>query len=140
MPSELPPEFAPAIAQADVPEADRSFLAVLSRVVGPQRRQAYAEMLRNHPDDPVTSEFNGLSPEADERTRQDVAERLVPYVRVLHAEHPGLNAPHLDDPYSARVIGRTIDKALRELYNPAQRDVIRRTRHLLRTPPQNDQV
>lgn len=49
-------------------------------------------------------------------------------------------APHLDDPYSARVIGRTIDKALRELYNPAQRDVIRRTRHLLRTPPQNDQV
>ncbi|MEU8873002.1 MerR family transcriptional regulator [Streptomyces javensis] len=140
VPSELPPEFAQAIAQVDLSDADRSFLVVLSRVVGPRRLRAYAEMYRSHPDDPVTSEFDTLPAEADERTRQDVAERLAPYVRGLWAEHPGLNAPHPDDPYSARVIGRTMDKARRDLYNPAQLDVIRRTRHLLRTPPQNDQV
>ena len=35
-PTDLPPEIAPAAARADLSDADRSYVVVLSRVLGPQ--------------------------------------------------------------------------------------------------------
>jgi DNA-binding transcriptional MerR regulator len=128
-PTDLPPEFAPAAAALS--DADRSFVVVLTRVLGPERLQAYADMLQDLPSDPALPEFDNLPADADEATRQDVAERMAPYVRMLHAEHPGLTAPHNDAPHSPRFVEQTVGKALKDLYNPAQLDVLVRTNTLL---------
>jgi DNA-binding transcriptional MerR regulator len=131
-PTDLPPEFA-SVARVDLSEADRSFVAVLGRVIGPQRRQAWADMLQDLPDDPVAAEFDDLPAEADEATRQAVAERMVPYVHTVRARHPDLNEPLSDAPRGARFAARTVGDALRDLYNPAQLDVLQRTEALIRT-------
>lgn len=137
-PTDLPPELAP-VARVDLSEADRSFVAVLGRVIGPQRRQAWADMLQDLPDDPVAAEFDDLPGDADELTRQAVAERMVPYIQALRARHPDLDEPWADATRGARFAARTLNAALQDLYNPAQLDVLQRTEALLRagrtTPP-----
>jgi DNA-binding transcriptional MerR regulator len=134
LPTDLPPEFAPA-ARAEMSDADRSLITVMTRVLGPATRQAYADMLQNRSDDPVSDpvskEFDTLPADADEQTRQDIAERMAPYVRALFDEHPGLRAPNTDAPRGEAFAMKTIGKALRDLYNPAQLDVMRRLDTLL---------
>jgi DNA-binding transcriptional MerR regulator len=130
LPTDLPPEFAPA-ARAELSDADRSLITVMTRVLGSAPRQAYADMLQNQPDDPVNKEFDTLPADADERTRQDVAERWAPYVRKLFDEHPDLRAPTAGAPRGEAFAKETVGKALRDLYNPAQLDVLRRLNTLL---------
>ena len=134
VPTDLPPELAPA-ARSDLSDADRSFVVVLSRVMGPQRMQAYADMLQDLPDDPVGPEFDDLPPDADEPTRRDMAERMVPYIRALHAQHPGLISPNSDAPRGPQFVEQTVGKALRDLYNPAQLDVMQRAWALVGRAP-----
>jgi DNA-binding transcriptional MerR regulator len=132
-PTDLPPEFAPGAAKAELSDADRSFIVVLTRVLGPQRLHAYADMLQNPPDDPVASEFDDLPADTDEQTRQDIAERMVPHLRELFDEHPDLRTPEVGAPRGEAFAKKTIGKALRDLYNPAQLDVMRRVNILLAT-------
>ncbi len=134
-PTDLPPEFAPATAAATMSAADRSLVVVMTRVLGPRRLQAYADMLQDMPTDPTDRELDDLSADADERTRQDLAERMVPYVRRIRATHPGLKAPHSDAPRGERFVAETLDAAMRELYNPAQLDVLQRINALLEREP-----
>ncbi|GAA1180510.1 MerR family transcriptional regulator [Pseudonocardia alaniniphila] len=137
-PTDLPPELAPA-DRVDLSDADRSFIAVLGRVIGPQRRRAWADMLQDLPDDPVAADFDDLPDDADEPTRQAVAERMVPYIHALRARHPDLEKPYSDAPRGPRFVERTVTKALQDLYNPAQLDVLQRAHTLIRegrgTPP-----
>jgi DNA-binding transcriptional MerR regulator len=137
LPTDLPPEFAPA-ARADISDADRSLITVMTRVLGSAPRRAYADMLRNQSDDPVSKEFDALSADADEQTRQDLAERMTHYVRELFDEHPDLRAPFTDAPRGEEFTKKTIGKALRDLYNPAQLDVMRRINELLTTPSEGE--
>ena len=130
-PTDLPPELAPA-ARVELSDADRSFVAVLGRVLGPEQRQVWAAMLQDLPDDPVAAEFDDLPGDAEEPTRQGVAERMVPYIRALRARHPDLQNPGTDAPRGARFVERTVGEALRDLYNPAQLDVLQRTEVLIR--------
>lgn len=69
-PTDLPLEFAPA----GMSEADRSFVVVLSRVLGQRGLQTYAAMLQDPADVPANAEFDDLHADADEDTRQEVAE------------------------------------------------------------------
>ncbi|TQM02143.1 MerR family transcriptional regulator [Pseudonocardia kunmingensis] len=131
VPTDLPPEFAPATADPELSDADRSLIVVLTRVLGSRALQAYADMLQNAPTDPVTAEFDDLPADADEHTRQDLAERSAPYVRSLYAEHPGLAIPS-DAPHGAHFVRKTVGTAVNDLYNPAQIDVMRRIDGLLR--------
>jgi DNA-binding transcriptional MerR regulator len=132
LPTDLPPEFAPA-ARMEMSDADRSLITVMTRVVGSAARQAYADMLRNQSDDPVNKEFDMLPADADEQSRQEIAERMAPHVRELFDEHPDLRAPNVDAPRGEEFAEKTIGKALRDLYNPAQLDVMRRLNTLLET-------
>jgi DNA-binding transcriptional MerR regulator len=132
LPTDLPPEFAPA-TRAEMSDADRSMITVMTRVMGPALRQAYADMLRNHSDEPTNKEFDALPADADERTRRDLAERMAPYVQALFDEHPDLRAPNTDAPHGQSFAMKTIGKALRDLYNPAQLDVLRRINAVLTT-------
>ena len=136
--TDLPPEIAPAAAGAELSDIDRSFVVVLSRVLGPQGLQAYADMLKTLPVNPDASEFNDLPADADDRTRQGVAERLVPYARMLRAEHPGLSTLNSDAPHGARFVEQTLGEAMKDLYNPAQLDVVQRTEVLLRAESRSD--
>ena len=130
VPTDLPPGLAPA-AQEKMSDADRSLVVVMSRILGPQRLQAYADMLRDLPADPTDREFEELPEDADEATRQDLAERMAPYVRDLHTQHPGLTGPNTDAPRGERFAAETASTAMRELYSTAQLDVLRRLGELL---------
>ncbi len=140
MPTDLPPEFGPAAAEAELSDADRSFVVVLSRVLGPQGLQTWADLLQNLPADPVAADFDHLTADADDATRQDIAERLVPYVHALHAKHPGLRDARTDAPRGSRFAEQTAHKALHDVYNPAQRDVLRRLQVLLRGSRRTDRT
>ena len=130
-PTDLPPELAP-VAHVNLSEADRSFVAVIGRIVGPERRQAWADMLLHLPDDPVGAEFDELPDDADDLTRQAVAERMVPYIHALRARNPDLDESYSDAHRGAQFVARTVGEALRDLYNSAQLDVLRRSHALIR--------
>lgn len=134
-PTDLPPEFVPPAAVAKMSDADRSLVVVLTRVLGPRGLQAYADLLRNAPEEPSLSAFDDLPADADESTRQDMAERLVPYIRAMYEAHPGLVGARTDAPGGARFADETIAGAMAELYNPAQFDVLRRAGEILRSAP-----
>ncbi|MEV1292153.1 MerR family transcriptional regulator [Pseudonocardia sp. NPDC049635] len=131
-PTDLPPSFAPVTAKPEFSDSDRSLIVVMTRVLGPQSLQAYADMLRDMPPDPHAEEFENLPADADEQTRQDLAERMTPYVRDLHAAHPSMRTIREDAPRGASFAQRTMGAAMQDLYNPAQIDVMKRLGALLR--------
>jgi DNA-binding transcriptional MerR regulator len=131
-PTDLPPEFVPPDTVAKLSDADRSLAVVLTRVLGPQGLQVYGNLLTNAPDEPSASDFDDLPADADESTRQDIADRLVPYIRAVHEAHPGLAESRTDAPGGARFADKTIAEAVSELYNAAQLDVLRRAHLILR--------
>lgn len=131
-PTDLPPEFVPPDTVAKLSDADRSLVVVLTRVLGPQGLQVYADLLENAPDEPSVAVFDDLPADADDTTRQDIAERLVPYIRAIYAAHPGLTESRTDAPGGARFADQTIAAAMSDLYNAAQLDVLRRANEILR--------
>jgi DNA-binding transcriptional MerR regulator len=129
-PTELPPEFA-AAAGVPMSDEDRSFVTVLGRVLGPKGKAAYAGLMENPVIDPVGEEFDRLAADADEPARTDLAERMVPFVRSRYRQHPGLSTLSADAPRGERFAKKTAGKALRDIYNDAQVDVLRRLGLLL---------
>ncbi|WP_328766855.1 MerR family transcriptional regulator [Streptomyces sp. NBC_00286] len=132
VPTDLPPEFASAAApETPISETDRSFVTVMSTVLGPKGTAAYADLIENPVIDPAGAAFEELPPDADEQTRADVAERLVPFVQLLQRQHPGLSTLPADAPKGEAFAKKTVDKAVQDIYNDAQVDVLRRLRILL---------
>lgn len=131
-PTDLPPDFVPPDAVAKMSDADRSLVIVLTRVLGPQGLQIYADLLQSAPDEPATLAFDDLPADADEATRQDIAEGLVPYIQAINEAHPRLIESRTDAPKGKRFADETIAEAMSELYNSAQLDVLRRAREIMR--------
>lgn len=131
-PTDLPPDFVAPETAASMTDADRKLVVVLSRVLGPSGRQAYADMIRETPDDPAAKELDTLHAGADDATRQRLAERLAPYIMAVRDAHPSLIESRDDAPRGKRFADRAIDQAMVELYNPAQLDVLRRAREIVR--------
>lgn len=132
-PTDLPVELTPGTG-VRMTEADRSLVVVLSRVLGPRGMQTYSDLMRDPADDPASAEFDDLPADADEDTRQGVAERLAPFVRTLRDQYPGLTDTHSDAPGGARFAAETMVKAMKDLYNPAQLDVLVRINTLVAAP------
>ena len=130
-PADLPPEIAPMAGAAGLSAADRSLVLVMTRVMGPEQVGAYSEMLRNAPADPTDGEFDALPADADEQTRQSLAERMAPYVRRIRTEYPAAVQPDPGSARGPRYVAETALAAMEELYNPAQHDVIQRVGALL---------
>ncbi len=130
-PADLPPDLLPGPGAAPLSEADRSLVLVMTRVLGPRHRDAYAELLRSAPSDPTDREFDTLPADADEDVRRDLARRMVPVARRIRAEHPQVFDPHTDAPGGPQSVSRVAAAAVQELYNPAQIDVLRRIHDLL---------
>ena len=97
-------------------------------------------------DRPIGAERKGdervrpLPADTDEQTRQDLAERMTPYVRELFDDHPGLRAPATGAPQGEAFAMKTIGKALVDLYNPAQLDVLVRINALLTTISEDERL
>ncbi|WP_163887353.1 MerR family transcriptional regulator [Mycolicibacterium hippocampi] len=125
-PTELPPALIPPDAMAKMSDADRSLVVVLTRVLGPQGLRIYADLLRDAPDEPVALAYDSLPADADDATRQEVAEKMIPYIQALYTAHPGLLESRTDAPKGKRFADETIAEAMSELYNDAQLDVLRR--------------
>ncbi|MGW5387748.1 helix-turn-helix domain-containing protein [Nocardia sp. NPDC003963] len=128
-PTDLPSDIGPAAAVFT--DADRDFTLILTRVLGPSGLSALRGLLSEQRDVPAMTEFDHLSAEADESTRAGLAERLAPYVGEVTAEYPEIQAPADDSPVGAKRAAETVGKALRDLYNPAQLDVLVRVNRIL---------
>ncbi len=75
------------------------------------------------------------SADADEPTRQDLAISLLPRGSTVRAVLPGLWSATTNSNTAAT---RTVDDVIRDLYNPAQLDVLHRVGLLLRSRPDPD--
>ncbi|MEV0226152.1 MerR family transcriptional regulator [Streptomyces sp. NPDC050704] len=131
VPTDLPPEFAAAAVDTPMSDADRSFVTVMSRVLGPKGTAAYADLMRNPVMDAAGEKFERLPADADEQTRADVAEGLVAFVHSLYRQHPGLSTLPADAPRGEKFAKKTVGKAVQDIYNDAQVDVLRRLGVLL---------
>jgi len=130
-PTEMPPEFGPVAAAAALSDADRSLVVVLTRVLGPRGLQIYTDVLQDRSPDPTAADFECLPADADEETRQALAERMAPYVRAALDAHPGLADVKADAPGGVRSADRAIAHAMWDLYSPAQIDVLVRANGLV---------
>ena len=125
-PTDLPVEIAETIAEADLSPQDRSMTVVLAQLISPEALSAYAGALKGYSKDPVEVEFDTLPADADEETRQRLAERLLalPFTREMRAVFPDANGMYADAPRGEEFALRTMGKVVVELYNEAQIDVL----------------
>ncbi|GAA2822149.1 helix-turn-helix domain-containing protein [Crossiella cryophila] len=123
-PTDLGPEVAQAVAGTTISPADRDFVVVLTRILAPSMLRSYAEMVRKTSSDPVIVEFNSLPADADEQTRQDLAERLAPVSRRMIEGTPELKDLFAGAPLGAATGLQAMSQAITDLYNPAQVDVL----------------
>ncbi|MEV1044748.1 MerR family transcriptional regulator [Streptomyces sp. NPDC049916] len=131
-PIDLPPGLGRAVAQADVPAAERLLAVVMAQVLGPSVIDAYARTLRAGGAGFRIPAFDRLPPDAGERTRRELAERcrLTPRFRRLLAAFPSAGELCADAPRGERHARRALTLALLDLYNPAQIDVLLRVHAL----------
>jgi DNA-binding transcriptional MerR regulator len=127
-------DLASASAWADLSAAGRAYFVVLSRVLGPVGLRAYEKILRGLHDDPAMGELDRLPADAGEDTRRRLAERLAPHIGALHAGCPEVKDALADAPRGPQFAAEMMDAAVKDLFNPAQIDVMARVGDLLGTP------
>jgi hypothetical protein len=121
------PADAPAGFESVAPrlsEADTSLIHVYTRPYDDAMKDL--QRMVETDDDPVNAEMDALPPDADEATRQDLAERLAPVIAKNLTDYPWLNDPGAHLAKSENVTMQTFIDAVVALYNPAQVDVLTR--------------
>lgn len=133
--TDLPPDLAPITAEFT--EADRAYTVILNRVLGPTALESLREMLTtSDAADPAMADFDNLPADADEQTREKVAEQIAPYARKLQTTYPNLNTVH-DSPVGPQRAAQALALALKDLYNEAQFDVLLRVNRSLAAAEQD---
>ncbi|MBF8171769.1 MerR family transcriptional regulator [Streptomyces olivaceus] len=125
-PADLPAELTPGEATV-LSETDRSLLLVMTRLMDGEQLRTYGALVRGLPAHPVNREFEALSGDAGEHIRQDLVERMVSYLLRLWQDHPELPGLYTAVAEGKESVRETMETVLRELYNPAQLDVLHRT-------------
>ncbi|CAM3663730.1 helix-turn-helix domain-containing protein [Isoptericola cucumis] len=106
-------------------EADSSIVHIYTRLYDEQALADLRAMVETD-DDAVKDEVDALAPDADEETRESLAERLAPSLAQNILDYPWLSDPASHLSKSERVTQSTFVEAVTELYNPAQLDVFAR--------------
>ncbi|WP_079620370.1 MerR family transcriptional regulator [Mycobacteroides abscessus] len=132
--ADLPREFGAAV-DMNFSETDRSLAFVMSRVLGPSGLQAFVGMFLDQQDRELDHELENLPADADERTRADLAERMSLHAKRLYVDHPGMLNSTADAPRGQRFAESTVARALLDLFNPAQLDVLMRVGAAVRSEP-----
>jgi DNA-binding transcriptional MerR regulator len=128
-PADTPPGFESVAGRLS--EADRSIIHMYTQFFDDQALADVRQAVEN--DDTVNDDFEALPADADEATRQNLAEKYAPSVaRTLR------DFPWMDNDKMARVSkGKSVTEqtfidAMRELHNEAQLDVLRRAKKMAR--------
>lgn len=126
VPTDLPPDVAAMIENANLSPQDRSFTVVMAQLLSPETLARYAGTLKDYARDPAVVAFDNLPEDADEATRQAVADamREMPYMAQMRAEFPDPAGLWSDAPRGVEHARRTVVKVMVELYNKAQLDVL----------------
>ncbi|MFD6195083.1 MerR family transcriptional regulator [Mycobacteriaceae bacterium NPDC060252] len=133
--ADMPPEFGSAAVNMELSDTDRSLAFVMSRVLGPVGLQAFIGMFLDQQDRDLDHELENLAADADEHTRADLAERMSLHTQKLYADHPGMLNSTADAPRGQQFAERTVARALLDLFNPAQLDVLVRVGAAIRSEP-----
>ena len=126
VPTDLPPDVAAMIENANLSPQDRSFTVVMAQLLSPETLARYAGTLKDYARDPAVIAFDTLPEDADDATRQAVADamREMPYMAQMRAEFPDPAGLWSDAPRGVEHARRTVVKVMVELYNKAQLDVL----------------
>ena len=121
---------------ADLSDAERALIMVFSRTLDAETMTMLQELQpTQRPRAQV--EFDALPEDADDATRQRLAEEFVPIVRSQVEAEPSL----LTDPSTwAALTKPVVLHGLVELYNPAQIDVLQRVNAIVGLTPPDENV
>ncbi|EOM78322.1 MerR family transcriptional regulator [Rhodococcus rhodnii] len=124
VPADTPSGFGAVASRLS--DADRSLTSIYSRLYDGGTLADISRMIADN--DQADDEFEHLRDDADEATRQRLAEKLAPALGRTFSDYPWLRDPasRLTPGIDADTARRTMSEALRELYTPNQLDVIRR--------------
>lgn len=106
-------------------EADKSMLHLYARVYDENALSDVRQMIIADTGDP-SAEVDRLPPDADEETRAELVERLVPTLTRVFLDYPWLTDPASRLPEQRHVTKQMFTDAVTQLYNPAQLDVLYR--------------
>lgn len=113
-------------------EADSSVIHIYSRLYDESAMADVRRVVEADAQQPVARELDALPADADEATRQRIAEAYAPILARNLVEYPWMNDPGARLPKGAAAAAATFVEALVEFYNPAQLDVFARASTLAR--------
>lgn len=129
-PPDAPPGFESVAARLS--EADRSLIHIYTQVYDDKGLADVLSAVEND-DEAGNADFDALPADADEATRQNLAEKLAPAIARTLRDFPWMNDDPLKHvPKGTSVTRQTFDDALKDLHTEAQLDVIRRAKKLAR--------
>lgn len=121
-PVDLPPGFS-SVANT-LSEPHRALVMVYAQVYDESAMGDLRQILEETPRTRSDEEFENLPPDADEATKNRLAEHYAPIIDQLRAQYPWLNDPATRSTRSASTLATTMVETLREIYNPAQLEVL----------------
>ncbi|MBK0330608.1 MerR family transcriptional regulator [Brachybacterium sp. MASK1Z-5] len=125
-PAHTPPGF--ESVSAGMSEADRSLIQIYAELYRPEALADVRSMVEAA--DSASRRFDDLPADADDASRQRLAEELLPGLRVQLEAHPWLRDPAPQYQKSRSETRKALRDALHEVYNDAQIDVIARVERL----------
>jgi hypothetical protein len=133
-PVDLPAVF--SAVGGDLSETDREMLTIYTRIFDETWQDDLRQLIADEPRTAVDDEFDQLPADADEATRQRIAEGLAPALRRAQ-DHAMLYDIQEHAARTPAETQHTMVAALGELYNAAQLDVLHRA-HLLTQEDDDD--
>lgn len=121
-PADIPAGFE-AVASR-ISEADSSMIHLYGRVLDADAMADVRQMVEDDDDDAVAAELDGLAADADDATRQRLAEAIAPTIAQNIVDYPWLRNPEALVAEGRKVSRQTFTEAAQTLYNPAQLDVL----------------
>ncbi|QEE61351.1 MerR family transcriptional regulator [Salinibacterium sp. dk2585] len=125
--TDLPPGFEGVASKLSKPE--RALMLIYSRLYDEEAMADLREMVESEPED-VGGAFDTLAPDADEHTRQRVAEQYAPSIARHLSDYHWLSDQTGHVSKSLKATQDTLIESVAALYNPAQLDVIVRASRL----------
>ncbi|WP_322409978.1 MerR family DNA-binding transcriptional regulator [Microbacterium invictum] len=123
-PAALPARFAPLADR--LTEPDQSLVMIYSRVFDDEAIGELERMIRDNPVSAAEAELVALPADADRDTRRRLGEELAPDLAEAREAYPWLRDPGAYARHDAADAEATVGRAVGELYNLAQLEVLHR--------------
>jgi len=107
-------------------ETDSSMIHIFTQLYDESALADIQKIVDTETDDRLGADLDDLAPDADEDARRRLVDRLAVSLARNLVEYPWLNDPVAHLAKSPYVTAETMSDAIRELYNPAQLDVLHR--------------